>query len=136
MLTTDKPIYQPGQLMHLRVLALARGANLPLANAPVTFEIEDGKGNKIFKKSGETDSYGICSTQFRLGSVLNLGDFKVRVDASGQVTEKTVSVLRTMLCQSSRSPCRPTRPGTARAINCLVPSTPTTSSASPFLAAT
>lgn len=92
MLTTDKPIYQPGQLMHLRALALSRGGNLPLADTPVTFEIEDGKGNKIFKKSGATDSYGICATQFRLGSVLNLGDFKVRVEAGGQVTEKTVSV--------------------------------------------
>ena len=92
MLTTDKPIYQPGQLIHLRALALSRGGNRPLASSPVTFEIEDGKGNKIFKKTGTTDTYGIASTQFRLGSVLNLGTFKVRVDAGGQVSEKTVTV--------------------------------------------
>ena len=92
MLTTDKPIYQPGQLMHLRTLALSRGGNLPLGDTPVTFEIEDGKGNKIFKQTAQTDAYGIAATQFRLGSVLNLGTFKVRVDAGGQVSEKTVTV--------------------------------------------
>jgi hypothetical protein len=92
MLTTDKPIYQPGQLIHLRALALNRGGNTPLGATPVTFEIEDGKGNKIFKKTGTTDSYGIASTQFRLGSVLNLGVFKVRVDVGGQLSEKTVTV--------------------------------------------
>jgi len=92
MLTTDKPIYQPGQLIHLRALALNRGGNTPLGATPVTFEIEDGKGNKIFKKTGTTDGYGIASTQFRLGSVLNLGVFKVRVDVGGQLSEKTVTV--------------------------------------------
>ncbi|MCU0690683.1 MAG: MG2 domain-containing protein, partial [Polyangiaceae bacterium] len=92
LLTTDKPIYQPGQLMHLRALALQRQGNRPLASAPVTFEIEDGKGNKIFKKARTTDGYGIASTQFRLGTVLNLGTFKVRVDTGGLTTEKTVAV--------------------------------------------
>ncbi len=92
LLTTDKPVYQPGQTIHLRALALAPPENKPLANKAVTFEVEDGKGNKILKRDLSTDSYGIAATDFTLGRILNLGTFKVSVIVDGTTTEKTVSV--------------------------------------------
>ena len=49
LLTTDKPIYKPGQTVHLRALSLAASDRRPNGGASVTFEIEDGKGNKILK---------------------------------------------------------------------------------------
>ncbi len=92
LLTTDKPIYQPGQTIHLRALALAPPQNTPLVNKPVTFEVEDGKGNKIFKRDLSTDSYGIAATDFTLGRILNMGTFKVRAIVDKTTTEKTVNV--------------------------------------------
>lgn len=59
-LTTDKPIYQPGQVIHLRALALAEQANTPLSGSPAVFEVADGKGNKIMKRTATTDAYGIA----------------------------------------------------------------------------
>ena len=94
LLTTDKPIYQPGQTIYLRALALAPPKNTPLAGKAVTFEIEDGKGNKIMKRDLATDSYGIAATHFTLGRILNMGTFKVRAIVDGTTTEKTVSVSR------------------------------------------
>lgn len=92
LLTTDKPLYKPGQTIHLRGLALARGDNAPLARTSVTFEVEDGKGNKIFKKPVVTDAFGVAATTFQIGSIVNVGEFKVRV-VSGEITsEKTVTV--------------------------------------------
>jgi uncharacterized protein YfaS (alpha-2-macroglobulin family) len=94
LLTTDKPIYQPGQTIHLRALALENLSKNPLSGQPVVFEIEDGKANKILKRSLTSDSYGLAATQFTLGQVLNLGTFTVRVTVGADKSEKTVEVSR------------------------------------------
>jgi uncharacterized protein YfaS (alpha-2-macroglobulin family) len=92
LLTTDKPIYKPGQTVYLRALALNRGDNTPLAGQNLDFEIEDGKGNKIFKKTLTTDAFGIAATPFRIGQIVNEGEFKVRIGQGEAKTEKTVKV--------------------------------------------
>jgi len=92
LLTSDKPIYQPGQLINLRALSLGRDGNKPVQAAPATFEVEDGKGNKIFKKVVKTDKFGVAFSQFQLGSILNEGTFKLRVISSDVTSEKTVNV--------------------------------------------
>jgi uncharacterized protein YfaS (alpha-2-macroglobulin family) len=92
LLTSDKPIYQPGQTVNLRALALQRDGNKPLANSSALFEIEDAKGNKIYKKSITTDPYGIAATKFTIGQLVNMGDFKLRVTIGTNKTEKTVNV--------------------------------------------
>lgn len=92
LLTSDKPIYQPGQTLHLRTLALTAPDDRPLASAPVLFEIEDGKGNKVFKQPVTTDAYGVASTTFTLGTLVNTGTFTLRATSDTAKTEKTVSV--------------------------------------------
>ncbi|WP_437282956.1 MG2 domain-containing protein [Sorangium sp. So ce375] len=92
LLTTDKPLYKPGQTIHLRALALERGNNAPIVRTPITFEVEDGKGNKIFKKPITTDAYGVAATTFRIGSIVNTGEFKVRLVSGETTTEKVVTV--------------------------------------------
>src|SRR5262249_49828628 len=51
LLVTDKPLYQPGQLIHIRALTLRPFDLKPVANEELVFEVEDGKGNKVFKKA-------------------------------------------------------------------------------------
>jgi len=92
LLTSDKPIYQPGQLINLRALSLAHDGNEPIADSPVTFEVEDGKGNKIFKKVVRTDDFGVAFSEFRLGSILNEGTFKLRAIGGDVTSEKTAQV--------------------------------------------
>lgn len=98
LLVTDKPLYQPGQDMHLRALALRQPDLKPLDNKEVTFEVEDSKGNKVFKKTTKTDAYGISSAIFTLASEVNMGPYKVRATI-GEATkiEKTVTVARYVL---------------------------------------
>src|SRR6185369_13306249 len=94
---TDKPIYQPGQTIHVRALALRAFDLAPAARGEVLMEIEDGKGNKVFKKTLTTSEYGIAQADFTLADEVNMGDYRVRV-AHGDVTsEKTVAVKRYVL---------------------------------------
>src|SRR5262249_54692591 len=71
LLTTDKPIYQPGQTMHLRALTLDGPSRAAEANQSITLEVEDGKGNKVFKKRDKTDKFGIASADFELADEVN-----------------------------------------------------------------
>jgi Alpha-2-macroglobulin family/Carboxypeptidase regulatory-like domain/MG2 domain/Alpha-2-macroglobulin bait region domain/Macroglobulin domain MG3 len=77
LLTTEKPIYQPGQTLHVRALALDR-ADHHAATGPLTFEMEDSRGNKVFKKATETDTFGIASAEFILADEVNLGTYHLR----------------------------------------------------------
>lgn len=92
LLTTDKPLYQPGQTIHLRTLSLADHTNAPVSGAPVLVEVLDGKGNKIVKRTLATDAWGIAATDVQLASVLNQGTFKIQVTENATHAEKTVEV--------------------------------------------
>jgi uncharacterized protein YfaS (alpha-2-macroglobulin family) len=78
LLTTEKPIYQPSQTIHVRALALDRSNHEAAANRKLTFEVEDSRGNKVFKKATETDKFGIASTEFALADEVNLGTYHLR----------------------------------------------------------
>lgn len=97
LLTTDKPVYQPGQVIHIRALAL-RPPNLEAAaNQKCTIEVEDSKGNKVFKKSGKTSAFGIFAQDFQLATEINQGTYTVRALLAGEKTEKAVTVERYVL---------------------------------------
>src|SRR5215470_14219924 len=78
LLTTEKPLYQPGQKIHVRALALDRSDHEAAANRKLTFEVEDSRGNKVFKKSTQTDKFGIASAEFQLADEVNLGAYHLR----------------------------------------------------------
>jgi len=78
LLTTEKPIYQPGQTFHVRALALDRSNHEAAANRKLTFEVEDSRGNKVFKKATETDKFGVASAEFELADEVNLGTYHLR----------------------------------------------------------
>jgi len=89
LISTDKPVYQPGQTMHVRVLAF--DGNTPLAQSIVA-EIRDPDGNKIFRKALAPDRYGIVSFDFPFATVLPLGEYNLTVSCGTVSQQKTVSV--------------------------------------------
>ncbi|HVR25210.1 MAG TPA: MG2 domain-containing protein [Candidatus Polarisedimenticolia bacterium] len=78
LLTTEKPMYQPSQTIHVRALALDRANHEAVGKRKLTFEVEDSRGNKVFKKITETDKFGIASTEFALADEVNLGVYHLR----------------------------------------------------------
>lgn len=101
LLTTDKPLYQPGQTMHVRALALDGPTRAAAADQQLTLEVKDAKGNKVFKQRGRTDRFGIASADFELADEVNFGPYHVRAllgDSDAVYTqEKTVTVDRYVL---------------------------------------
>jgi len=83
LLTTEKPIYQPGQTIHARALALDRANHNAASGRKLTFEVEDSRGNKVFKRETQTSKFGIASAEFALADEVNLGTYHLRAILDG-----------------------------------------------------
>ena len=94
LVTTDKPLYQPGQVIHLRALALLKPNLTPDAGAPVVFEIHDGKNNKVERIEVVANEYGVAHGKFQLAREVNMGRYRIVATLGETVTEKTVTVER------------------------------------------
>jgi uncharacterized protein YfaS (alpha-2-macroglobulin family) len=92
LLTTDKPVYQPGQIIHMRALALSTFDLSPVSDQKLEFIIADGKGNKVFRKTLITSEYGVAFADFQLASEVNTGNYKISAVLGNTTTEKTVTV--------------------------------------------
>lgn len=90
--STDKPLYRPGQTMELRTLMLAAKDQTPMANEDVVFEVLDGKSTKVFREVAKTNSFGIASMRAPLAKQVNLGQYVVRVTTNEQKVERQVEV--------------------------------------------
>jgi len=102
LLTTEKPLYQPGQTIHVRALALDRSDHQAAAKRALTFEVEDSRGNKVFKKATATDQFGVASAEFGLADEVNLGTYHLRAlmgdaDAPTNTAEIALNVERYVL---------------------------------------
>jgi uncharacterized protein YfaS (alpha-2-macroglobulin family) len=99
LLTTEKPIYQPGQTIHVRALALDRADHQAAAARKLTFEVEDSRGNKVFKSATQTDQFGIASAEFALAEEVNLGTYHLRaaMDGGENTAELALNVERYVL---------------------------------------
>ncbi|MFH1560444.1 MAG: alpha-2-macroglobulin family protein [Chloroflexota bacterium] len=87
---TDKPIYKPGQTVHIRVLAL--DAELKPLSRLVTVEVQDAKGLKILRSEAETDEYGMATLDLPLSVEPNLGVWKVTARSGKGSTQVDVRV--------------------------------------------
>lgn len=92
---TDKPIYKPGQMVHMRVLVLDAGLR-PVAGAAVV-EVLDAKGIKIFKRDVMIDDWGMAEVDLPLSSEPNLGVWKVQATVGQRSSQVDVRVERYVL---------------------------------------
>jgi len=92
LLTTDKPLYQPGQVIHVRALALSAFDLVPAVGQELEIAIADGKGNWVFRKKLATSDYGVAATDFQLAEEVNTGPYKISAVLGNTSSEKTVTV--------------------------------------------
>lgn len=96
-LTTDKPVYQPNQVIHIRALAAHAASGEPLDDREVTLEVFDGKNNKVFRKVEVTSEFGIVSADFQLADEVNQGEYRIQAILDDDRTVKTAQVYEYVL---------------------------------------
>lgn len=97
MLTSDKPVYQPGQQIRIRSLALRRPDLQPVASQDVQFSVTDPKGNLIFKRKDVTSKFGISSLDCPLATELIEGPYTIGCKVGDTETKLQVDVKKYVL---------------------------------------
>lgn len=92
MLSTDKPVYQPGQVIRMRSLALRRPDLRPEAGHDLVFSVTDPKGNVIFRHKDVTSRFGIGSSACPLAGELIEGPYQVECRVGSATSRATVEV--------------------------------------------
>ena len=96
LISTDKPIYQPEQTVHFRILAMDDVALRPF-KGEVSLEIEDANGNKVERKTLKTSEFGIAAFDLDLADEVLLGPWRAKAVAGGVESERVFEVKRYVL---------------------------------------
>ncbi len=83
---TDKPIYKPGQEVHVRVLLL--DVDLKPVSGEVNVDVLDAKGNKVFRQETGTDEFGMVDLTMPLSAEPNLGVWRI-LATRGELNSQT-----------------------------------------------
>lgn len=92
IISTDRPLYKPGQQLSFRVLTLDKGNLQPFKNKEVLVSISNPKGDKLFQQRYTTSDYGIVSGEFGFSDELAFGEYKIEAAINGKTAEKIVEV--------------------------------------------
>jgi hypothetical protein len=93
MLTTDKAIYQPGQILHTRILAFDH-VRRAIADANLTLEVTDPESVAQFRSPAKTSRFGVASIDWQIPENARLGDYtiSVRLDDDEAFSERELRV--------------------------------------------
>src|SRR5229473_7140117 len=87
LLSTDKPLYQPEQTLHMRALVLD-DQRRAWAKHPLRFTVHDPDDTVVFSTDAETSRFGIASTDWSIPSSQKLGNYRVSADMSGDSSSR------------------------------------------------
>ena len=83
LVMTDKPLYQPGQTLHVRALVFdSNGRAAP--GARLTFEVEDPEGGTAFRTEASASRFGVAAADWEIPAGTRLGDYTVSVEPEGE----------------------------------------------------
>jgi hypothetical protein len=75
-ISTDKPLYQPGQTIHARALIFSPSMRA-MADEETPFKIEDPEGTIVFRSQLKTSRFGIISADWVIPENTRLGEYSV-----------------------------------------------------------
>ncbi|TET89413.1 MAG: hypothetical protein E3J35_09915 [Methanomassiliicoccales archaeon] len=90
-LSTDKPVYQPGQIIHIRTLTF-EGQRAVASTKDVKIEVQAPDGTKIFGKTLEPNEFGIANLDYPLSDFLPLGTYKIFATVGTETVQKSILV--------------------------------------------
>lgn len=104
LLESDKPLYQPGQTVHMRALTMRSQDGHPLNSGTIRFVVTDPRKNRIFQSEKPLSAFGIASTDLPLADELLLGSYHIQAElvsrpdvSAAEPAERNVEVSRYVL---------------------------------------
>jgi len=82
MVSTDKPLYQPGQILHTRVL-MFNSARRALPGQQATLKISDPESSAVFRTDLTASRFGVANADWSIPENTRLGDYRVEVELGG-----------------------------------------------------
>jgi phosphatidate phosphatase APP1 len=78
-ISTDKPLYQPGQALHMRALVFD-SEKRAITDRDATIEIKDPESRTVFSAEIKTSRFGIASADWMIPDNIRLGDYQIKVE--------------------------------------------------------
>jgi type II secretory pathway pseudopilin PulG len=97
ILSSDKPVYRPGETIRLRSLALAQPHHMPVAGQTIEFSVTDANGYVVFRKRDVTSRFGISSTECPLAQEVDEGTYQIQATIGDTASALTVEVRKYVL---------------------------------------
>lgn len=91
LITSDKVLYQPGQTMHLRAVAL-NSAKRALADQNIIIKIADPENTTVFVTTARSSRFGVVSADWQIPDNVRLGEYRVVVNREGEEFETAYDV--------------------------------------------
>jgi hypothetical protein len=88
MVSTDKPLYQPGQILHTRVLVFD-SARHAVADQKATLKVSDPENATAFRTDLNTSRFGVASADWTIPENTRLGDYRIEVELEGDKYENS-----------------------------------------------
>lgn len=90
LITPDKPLYQPGQTMHVRALMFTPSRRA-LANQNISIRISDPEDVVVFRSTVTSSRFGIANVDWPIPENTRLGDYRIRVGVEGDESDTYTS---------------------------------------------
>ncbi len=95
LLSTDKPLYQPGQTLHIRALFL-NDQRRAWAKLSITFAVKDPDDITVFTSDVDSSRFGIASIDWPIPATQKLGNYRVSAEVSGKDKDRQLNASRTV----------------------------------------
>jgi hypothetical protein len=94
LVSTDKPLYQPGQTLHIRTLAFGSSMHA-LANKELGLKINDPEGSLLFRSTMKTSRFGVAFADWPIPEHSRLGDYLIEFELDDEtVSSRRIKVSR------------------------------------------
>jgi hypothetical protein len=78
MISTDKPLYQPGQMLHVRALVF-NAQRRALAATRLSVTVSDQENSVVFRSALVTSRFGVANVDWQIPESLRLGDYNIEI---------------------------------------------------------
>jgi hypothetical protein len=93
LLSTDKPLYQPGQTLHMRAFLLD-DQHRAWPKQPLTFVVKDPDSTTVFTSDVDSSRFGIAAVDWSIPATQKLGNYSVSAEVSGEANNRQIEAAR------------------------------------------